>query len=148
MWILVDFETVEALCARYSSARKAFSFRSPIGNEWYSLFWYFFPEFAICLYFSAQVNNELFAGAVPHGSCRFRPHPSAGKATFVLSKGADEFDVFGSKASSRPRSRLYALGINTIYVGVDKRMFDLPFQVVFYPAREWSDWESRPQQQT
>ena len=127
----MDFETVEALCARYSSARKAFSFRSPIGNECYSLFWYFFSEFAICLSFSAQVNNGLFAGAVPH----FAPS-SAGKATFVLSKGADEFDVFGSKASSRPRSRLYALGINKIYVGVDKRMFDLRFQVVFYPARE------------
>ena len=48
----------------------------------------FFPEFAICLSISAQVNNILFASAVPH--------PSVGKAIFfVLSEGADEFRVFG-----------------------------------------------------
>ena len=61
-----------------------------------------FPEFAICLSISAQVNNGFFASAVPH--------PSVGKAIFfVLSEGADQFGVFGSKASSRPRSRLLRL---------------------------------------
>ena len=40
----------------------------------------------------------------------------------------------------------FAPGINKIYVGVDKSMFDLRLQVVIYPEREWSDWESRPQQ--
>ena len=65
-------------------------------------FWCFFPEFAICLSIPAQVNNGLFASAVAH--------PSVGKATFfVLSEGADEFGVFGSKASSRPRSPLLSL---------------------------------------
>ena len=61
-----------------------------------------FPEFAICLSISAQVNNGVFASAVLH--------PSVGKAIFfVLSEGADEFGVFGFKASSRPRSRLLRL---------------------------------------
>ena len=61
-----------------------------------------FPEFAICLSISTQVNNGFFASAVPH--------PSVGKAIFfVLSEGADQFGVFGSKASSRPRSRLLRL---------------------------------------
>ena len=35
---------------------------------------------------------------------------------------------------------------NKIYFGVDKNMFDLRLQVVIYPEREWSDWESSPQQ--
>ena len=66
---------------------------------------------------SAQVNNGLFSSAVPH--------PSVGKAIFfVLSEGADEFGVFGSKASSRPRESPFAPGINKIYVGVDKNMFE------------------------
>ena len=61
-----------------------------------------FPEFAIRLSISAQVNNGFFASAVPH--------PSVGKAIFfVLSEGADEFGVFGSKASSTRRSRLLRL---------------------------------------
>ena len=50
----------------------------------------------ICLSISAQVNNGLFASAVPH--------PSVGKATFfVLSEGADKFRV---SRSSLPSSHL------------------------------------------
>ena len=52
--------------------------------------------FAICLSISAQVNNGLFASAVPH--------PSVGKATFfVLSEGADKFRM---SRSSLPSSHL------------------------------------------
>ena len=63
----------------------------------------FFPEFAIRLSISVQVNNGLFASAVPH--------PSVGKAIFFvfISEGADEFGVFRFKASSRLRSRFLCL---------------------------------------
>ena len=82
----------------------------------------------MCLSISAQVNHGFFASAVPH--------PSVGKAIFfVLSEGADEFGVFGSKASSRPRSRLCAWCKQNLR-RVDKSMFDLRLQVIIYPERE------------
>ena len=113
MWFLADFETVEALRATIKiililvslDLMKVFISQKSLGfskscrqRAIFAVLVFFSPEFAIYLSISAQVNNGLFASAVPHPN-----DPSVGKAIFfVLSEGADEFGVFGSKAFSRP----------------------------------------------